>query len=502
MNLLHTIEEQQLLLSQSQVQTLQQGSDKHKRQERAAKQALSARESSLKRQSVALKYTNDKLQHYVFKEEAKIRRSTMERKDLEDELERTEEEYEAQIAGIIESNLSEFKILTEQYSIQIAALSEEFQIKSSETSERYCQEIVTFSESIASLDVRSRNLLEDNHDLKTRVDEKEMECDRYCQEIMSFSESVEKLETHSRGLLEVQKDLQIRSDKKVAECESQSREISDLIARNENISIQLERGNSNLVFEVNNNLSLQKVIEVISLAKRNAERAEIEKDLRVDEVMRLLDEKNRRLIEENLQKSDQVALTSSEVIRIAGEGVLSSQSITSLRNDRKEVEVSEGNLKIQLRKSSELLSVAHNEININLTALKLSAESNSKLEEDRSLNIITIGELETSLVMAEGKLCAVVSNLKEMTSKREDLLSEISKLEKRHKTSCSDLVLEKERTSSMAGMMKDHCCPHFYDCYTFHYSHCRSYPPLTLFLLLSLSVCRCHTGESDKPSSG
>lgn len=72
--------EQRLLISQSEVQELQAGSDKFKRQEREAKKALSSRESHLKRQSVALKYTNDKLQSYVRKEDDKIRRSTMERK--------------------------------------------------------------------------------------------------------------------------------------------------------------------------------------------------------------------------------------------------------------------------------------------------------------------------------------------------------------------------------------------------------------------------------------
>ena len=52
--------EQQLLITQARVEELQAGSDKFKRQEREAKKTLSSKESDLRRQTVALKQTNDK----------------------------------------------------------------------------------------------------------------------------------------------------------------------------------------------------------------------------------------------------------------------------------------------------------------------------------------------------------------------------------------------------------------------------------------------------------
>ena len=164
--------EQQLLITQARVEELQAGSDKSKRQEREAKKVLSSRESDLRRQTVALKQTNDKLQCFVVKDESKIRRSKMERMELQEELERMEEEYGEQLArNSLETRSLEDLIVNmrDETSALLADRANEFHLKSAEMAGQFAAELSSFSDAVAQLTLQTTSLMAENSNLHSQV---------------------------------------------------------------------------------------------------------------------------------------------------------------------------------------------------------------------------------------------------------------------------------------------------------------------------------------------
>lgn len=80
--------EQQLSIANSRISTLTADSVKSKRSEKVSKRLLLAKESSVRRQSVALKFASFQLEQFARKDENKLRRSRLEKKELEEELEK------------------------------------------------------------------------------------------------------------------------------------------------------------------------------------------------------------------------------------------------------------------------------------------------------------------------------------------------------------------------------------------------------------------------------
>lgn len=122
----------QLAVSECRSQTLTEGTAKHQRGELEAKRKLWSKETTLLRQSVALKNSNSLLHSYVTRETVKItdkeRRSCMERKELEAEIERLEEDFELQVIAMNEARLKLEETCTTReadYQRKIAALDEQ-----------------------------------------------------------------------------------------------------------------------------------------------------------------------------------------------------------------------------------------------------------------------------------------------------------------------------------------------------------------------------------------
>lgn len=375
-----TFLEKELSVSQSKVEELQVSSERHKRNEREAKKILATHESSLKRQTVTLKYTNDRLHALVRKEDDKIRRSGMERKELEDELERTEEEYEEQIANITESNRAECSILEDllsslkfQQSTQLKAQSDGFDMSTIDLANQYTSDISAFKESMAVIEAQSKDLLDEN---------KQLQC--------------------------VAKEAKLKY-------KLQSREISDFVSFNEKTSVQLKRQTTEMELAIEKNARLQCFIDNLLFDKRSAERAEIDKDTKVDNLMRLLDEKNRILTEANAEKCHALKFASAEVVRLSQEDELRTRSFTELWSSKVEGDLSENILKTQIQKLNSNLSSAHEEINSNISKIDRSNEMNIKLKDDVSMSNRRNAELEQTVCSLEAKLLASQAELNIVT---------------------------------------------------------------------------------------
>jgi hypothetical protein len=403
-----TFLEKELTLSQSKVEELQITSERHKRNALEAKKGLATHESNLKRQTVTLKYTNDRLHALVRKEDDKIRRSSMQKKELEDELERTEEEHEEQIASINESNRAEcatleglLSSLKLQQSIQLKTQSDGFDISTIDLANQYTQDISAFKESMTDIEAQSTHLLNENKGLQSRVNKVKLEF------------------------------------------ESQCRENSDLVSFNEKVNHQFKRQTTELEVANEQNTRLQCFVDNLLFEKRNSETAELDKDTKTDEVMKLLDEKNRRLTEANLEKSQALKFASAECVRLSKESELHTRSFTELWSSKEEINISGNDLKSQIHKLNTNLSRAHEKINTNVSKIDGLEEIIVNLNHDVSLSNRKISELEETSVLLEGKVLISQSEVNMITIKYDNLEVEHSKLDSSHDVLNSQLVEER-----------------------------------------------------------
>lgn len=403
-----TFLEKELTLSQSKVEELQITSERHKRNALEAKKILSTHESNLKRQTVTLKYTNDRLHALVRKEDDKIRRSGMQKKELEDELERTEEEYEEQIANINESNRAECQTLEGllsslklQQSIQLKAQSDGFEISTIDLANQYTLDISMFKESMIDIEAQSKHLLNENKELQTRVNKAKLEFETQC------------------------------------------RENSDLVSFNEKINDEFKRQNNEMEVAHEKNSRLQRSVDNLLCERRNAETVEFDKDSKMDEVMKLLDEKNRRLTEANVEKNNALKLASAEVIRLSEENKLHALSFSELWSSKEDVDVSEKKLMSQIREINANLSRAHEEINTNVSKIVDLNEIIENFSQDASISDRKISELEETSVVLEGRLLASQSEFNIITVTHRNLEVEHSKLDSSHVMVTSQLVEER-----------------------------------------------------------
>jgi hypothetical protein len=332
----------------------------------------------------------------------------MQKKELEDELERTEEEYEEQIANINESNRAECQTLEGllsslklQQSIQLKAQSDGFDISTIDLANQYTLDISMFKESMTDIEAQSKHLLNENKELQTRVNKAKLEFETQC------------------------------------------RENSDLVSFNEKINDEFKRQTTEMEGSHEKNSRLQRSVDNLLFEKRNAEIAEFDKDSKMDEVMKLLDEKNRRLTEANAEKSNALNLASAEVIRLSEESELRARSFTELWSSKEGVDVSEKKLMSQIRELNTNLSRAHEEINTNVSKIDGLNEIIDKFSHDTSISNRKISELEETSSVLEGKLLASQSEFNTITVTHRNLEVEHRKLDSSHVMVSSQLVEER-----------------------------------------------------------
>jgi predicted nucleic acid-binding Zn-ribbon protein len=120
---------QQLAVSEHRSLTVAGDSAKHQRGEIEAKRKLWSKETTLLRQSVALRNSNSLLQSYVSRETDQERRRNMGRKELEAEIDRLEEDFELQVIALTNARLKLEETCT--------AREADYQRKSVELDEQY-----------------------------------------------------------------------------------------------------------------------------------------------------------------------------------------------------------------------------------------------------------------------------------------------------------------------------------------------------------------------------
>ena len=118
---------QQLSISDTRSEELLQENTTHKRVLLESRRQLSEKETTLRKKSVALTSTSKLLHAFVNRKDQKVRRSQMERLELEAELERLESDFEQQLASMNDARLmleeAASKRETEQYSKKISELT-------------------------------------------------------------------------------------------------------------------------------------------------------------------------------------------------------------------------------------------------------------------------------------------------------------------------------------------------------------------------------------------
>lgn len=88
--------QKRLLIAEAKMEGLICEGDKFKQQEREVKRLLSARDVDARLKTIALRKAEAKLQNFLSKDERKLKRSKLARKDLEDEIEQLDNELEVQ----------------------------------------------------------------------------------------------------------------------------------------------------------------------------------------------------------------------------------------------------------------------------------------------------------------------------------------------------------------------------------------------------------------------
>ena len=118
---------QQLSISEARSDELLQENTKHKHIQLESRRQLSSQETTLRKKSLALTSTSKLLHAFVNRDDQKVRRSLMERKELEAELERLEADFEQQLASMNDNRLlleeAAAKREAEQYSKKISELT-------------------------------------------------------------------------------------------------------------------------------------------------------------------------------------------------------------------------------------------------------------------------------------------------------------------------------------------------------------------------------------------
>ena len=400
--------EQQLLITQSRVEELQVGSDKHKRQEREAKKSLSSKESHLRRQTIALKHTNDKLQCYVLKEDDKIRRSKMERKELQEELERMEDEYtDQQIKNNMENKALEDIIVTmrDENSFALANQTDEFNARSGGMAEQFAADLSSLSKAVMDLKDQTADLVFENCQLQSQV-----------------------------GMLsaDASNSMMVR--------ESHLKNISFLETLNKDSNTEFMYQNVELVRMTLRNAFLQNLVEELSIEKQSLKS---EKDNLLAEYEMQSQERTYKLNQENIEKRDQLICNVAEISKLNEEYELQTSSVTELWKSLRAVQLSERNLKIELDQARKLISVAHNEINTKIFSLKVLGEVKCLLEADIKASADRIDQLVSSQQLVEEKLQSSHSNLLMTTENYNN-----TKIE---------LLEEKEKTNMLTIKLNENC---------------------------------------------
>ena len=410
--------EQQLLITQSRVEELQVGSDKHKRQEREAKKTLSSKESHLRRQTVALKHTTDKLQCYVLKEDDKIRRSKMERKELQEELERMEDEYtDQQIRNNIESKALEDIIVSmrDENTTALGNQADEFNSKTGEMAEQFAVDLSSFSAAVIQLKDQASCLLSENSQLQSQV-----------------------------GMLsaDAATSMVIR--------ESHLKNISFLEMLNKDSNTEFMYQNVELVRMTLRNAFLQNLVEELSIEKQSlqSEKDEILADYEIQSHERIY-----KLNQENIDRRDQLVCSVAEVARLSEEADLQTNSVTELWKSLRAVQLSERNLRVELDQTRKLLSVAHNEINTKIFSLKVLGEVKGLLEADITASAERIAQLVSTQQLDEENLRSTHADLLSTTEQYDT----ISHLLLEEKETVNMLTLELQKKSlELLKMADDH----------------------------------------------
>lgn len=364
--------EQQLLIAQAHVEELLAGSEKHKRQEREAKKDLSSKETHLRRQTVALKHSDDKLQGFLTKENEKIRRSKMERQDLEAELERLEDEHEDQTTKNLTEikNLEDLVINTKEESSALLIIEiEDMNKKRTEMAERYSIELSSFSDAVTQLKNQAAALQSENVTLRASLNNTSPVSSPTAVKVATNSKDSSNPEANTEGSPFNFKD--------------QTAEIEQLQERNK---------------------KLQQLIEELSLEKSSIKS---DKEVQLAEFMMQSHLRVQKMQEETADKVDQQASGPVDAARLGDETDSQTSTVTELWKSLRVLQQSEKNAKAQMEQAFKMLHIADSELHSKVLCLKATREVKLLTDKDlldsaQKIDQLTVANrsLEKSLKLA------------------------------------------------------------------------------------------------------
>jgi chromosome segregation ATPase len=165
------------LLAQNKIDDLGKTQSRLHHKEKEAKKALDHERVSQRRQSVALRQIEGKLHKFVNREDEKVRRAQMGRKELEAEMERMEEEHEKALTEIEEKYKGTIATLEEtvtrckeEYTQKVVDLSKACEQRIDAQAAENLQNIQALSASISSVEQRAVHLSADNAQLQKQLE--------------------------------------------------------------------------------------------------------------------------------------------------------------------------------------------------------------------------------------------------------------------------------------------------------------------------------------------
>lgn len=164
--------QQQLLLANNQIQELQNDNNIRKQRENDIKKQLYSRDTVNRRNSIALKFTQDKLNSIVSREDKKIKRSSLAKQELEAELDKLEGEYEELVIKS-EREKQESKLqydsLVQQHDEELQKVTTEKDVRMDKLTKDYSKNLIQMSDEITIIQSMIKDLQQEKLDNQNKM---------------------------------------------------------------------------------------------------------------------------------------------------------------------------------------------------------------------------------------------------------------------------------------------------------------------------------------------
>eukprot|EP01036_Dinobryon_divergens_P024619 gene24619-33087_t len=453
-----------LQLSQAAVQDLQVAAEKHKRNELEARKTLSAKETYCRRQSaisnMQMKTIHTTLQKFYTREERlqiaaekRLLRSQLDRKDLEDEMERVESEFEQRLTELSESHKAELEALESKSAEELntmqtqcnAALAEQV-LKQTES---YNETLHHFEHALALLEGQAVKAANTNSSLQEEVSTLKEHNAHLLDSTVKYQAAIESLQQELESSLNINSTLSeelsvakqnydqleqrfVESTEKANH--AQAAEIEQLKSVNSKYAVQLKRNAAELSRRISQYASMQARLDDTAHKLSYLEQQGLDKEQEFGAEVETKHNIFRSLKEENRSLEESLSLASDEIKRLRDEEYLHTcvisdmtREIQLLVHQRREIQGSNGELQqmVQLLQQDldSKLAIIHGE---EKKVQGLSAEledANRRLK----LSSVEIAEKEANVASLGSQIEAAEKKIIESLKDNDTLKAGLSK---------------------------------------------------------------------------